>query len=213
MDTDADKPEKVDIPKKAIYRLSIYHRCLQKLKSTDQETVSSTTLAKAAGVTPSQLRRDLGYFGQFGTRGLGYPVDNLITTIREALGRERLQPVILVGAGNLGSALLRYPGFQKGGFEVVAAFDTRPEEARARTLEIPVHDVSEMEDFIFRNEVKLAILCVPVGFAQEVVNRLVACGIQGILNFSAIMLEVPADVTVNNVDLAMELEHLGYFIR
>ena len=210
MDSDLDR---ADIPKKAIYRLSIYHRCLQKLKDNGQETVSSTTLAKAAGVTPSQLRKDLGYFGQFGTRGLGYPVENLIATIREALGRERLQPVILVGAGNLGSALLRYQGFQKGGFELVAAFDARPEEARARALEIPVHDVSELEPFVFKNEVKLAILCVPVGFAQEVVNRLVACGIQGILNFSSIMLEVPADVTVNNVDLAMELEHLGYFIR
>lgn len=213
MEAEPDRPEKVDIPKKAIYRLSIYHRCLQKLNVTGQETVSSTTLAKAAGVSPSQLRRDLGYFGQFGTRGLGYPVDSLITTIREALGRENLQPVILVGAGNLGSALLRYQGFQKEGFEVVAAFDAKPEEARARALEIPVHDVSELQEFILENQVKLAILCVPISSAQETVNRLIRYGIQGVLNFSPVMLEVPADVTVNNVDLAMELEHLGYFIR
>ncbi|WP_386819852.1 redox-sensing transcriptional repressor Rex [Luteolibacter algae] len=213
VDEESEKPERLDIPKKAIYRLSIYHRCLQKLKDNGQDTVSSTTLAKAAGVKPAQLRRDIGYFGQFGTRGLGYPVDGLIATIREALGREHLQPVILVGAGNLGSALLRYHGFQKEGFEVIAAFDARPDEARARTLNIPVHDVTELENFIFNNDVKLAILCVPIGFAQEVVNRLVASGIQGILNFSPIMLEVPADVTVNNVDLALELEHLGYFIR
>lgn len=213
VEEDIPKTEKTDIPKKAIYRLSIYHRCLQKLSANGQDTVSSTTLAKAAGVTPSQLRRDLGYFGQFGTRGLGYPVDGLITTIREALGREHLQPVILVGAGNLGSALLRYQGFQKEGFEVVAAFDARPDEARARALAIPVHDVSDLESFVIAREVKLAILCVPIGTAQEVVNRLVACGIQGILNFSPIMLEVPAEVTVNNVDLALELEHLGYFIR
>lgn len=213
MDQLPEKNDRVDIPKKAIYRLSIYHRCLQKLNDSGQKTVSSTTLAKIAGVKPAQLRRDLGYFGQFGTRGLGYPVDGLIATIREALGREHLQPVILVGAGNLGSALLRYHGFQKEGFEVVAAFDARPEEARARELKIPVHDVSQMENFILENEVKLAILCVPVGFAQEVVNRLVATGIQGILNFSPLMLEVPEDVTVNNVDLALELEHLGYFIR
>ena len=162
---------------------------------------------------PSQLRKDLGYFGQFGTRGLGYPVDGLISTIREALGREHLQPVILVGAGNLGTALLRYQGFQKEGYEVIAAFDAKPEEARARALEIPVHDVSELEDFVTEHEVKLAILCVPIDKAQEVVNRLVSCGIQGILNFSSIMLEVPTEVTVNNVDLALELEHLGYFIR
>lgn len=207
------KTDKTDIPKKAIYRLSIYHRCLQKLSANGQDTVSSTTLAKAAGVTPSQLRKDLGYFGQFGTRGLGYPVDGLITTIREALGREHLQPVILVGAGNLGSALLRYQGFQKEGFEVIAAFDEKPEEARARALSIPVHDVANLEAFVAEHGVKLVILCVPVGKAQEVVNRLVACGIQGILNFSPLMLEVPVEVTVNNVDLALELEHLGYFIR
>jgi redox-sensing transcriptional repressor len=210
---DEETHDKADIPKKAIYRLSIYHRCLQKLSANGQETVSSTTLAKAAGVKPAQLRRDLGYFGQFGTRGLGYPVEGLISTIREGLGREHLQPVILVGAGNLGSALLRYQGFHKEGFEVVAAFDERPDEARARALEIPVHDASQLETFIEENGVKLAILCVPVGSAQEVVNRLIAAGIQGILNFSPIMLEVPGEVTVNNVDLALELEHLGYFIR
>lgn len=213
MDSPTDKNEKVDLPKKAIYRLSIYLRCLQKLIDSAQKTVSSTTLAKAAGVKPAQLRRDLGYLGQIGTRGLGYPVSSLIATIREALGRQQLQPVILVGAGNLGSALLRYQGFQKEGFEVVAAFDAKPDEARARELKIPVHGISEIESFIEQNQVKLAILCVPIGYAQEVVNRLVSCGIQGILNFSPIMLEVPVDVTVNNVDLALELEHLSYFIR
>lgn len=209
----SDKTDKIDIPKKAIYRLSIYHRCLQKLKDNGVETVSSTTLAKAAGVKPSQLRKDLAYFGQFGTRGLGYPVDVLSNTIRETLGREHLQPVILIGVGNLGSALLHYQGFEREGFEVVAAFDANPEAARARGVHVPVLPDSDLEEFIDRESVKLAILCVPAEFAQSVVNRLVVAGIQGILNFSPIVLEVPADVTVNNVDLALELEHLGYFIR
>jgi redox-sensing transcriptional repressor len=209
----SDKPEKIDIPKKAIYRLSIYYRCLQKLHDNSVETVSSTTLARAAGVKPAQLRKDLAYFGQFGTRGLGYPVEVLSTTIREALGREHLQPVILVGAGNLGSALLRYHGFEKEGFEVIAAFDANPDAARARGVSLPVHPVNELEPFIAKKSVKLAILCVPVEFAQAVVNRLVAAGIQGVLNFSPIVLEVSPDVTVNNVDLALELEHLSYFIR
>lgn len=211
-----DSPErigKIDIPKKAIYRLSIYHRCLQKLKDNGVDTVSSTTLARAAGVKPAQLRKDLAYFGQFGTRGLGYPVEILSTIIRETLGREHLQPVILIGVGNLGSALLRYQGFGREGFEVIAAFDTYPEAAIARGVEIPVHHNSELETFIEKESVKLAILCVPVESAQSVANRLVAAGIQGILNFSPIVLEVAPDVTVNNVDLALELEHLGYFIR
>lgn len=208
-----DKSCKIDIPKKAIYRLSIYHRCLQKLHDNGVDTVSSTTLARAAGVKPAQLRKDLAYFGQFGTRGLGYPVDILSTTIRETLGREQLQPVILVGAGNLGSALLRYHGFEKEGFEVVAAFDANPEASRARVSTVPVFPDSNLESFIAERSVKLAILCVPVEFAQSVVNRLVAAGIQGVLNFSPIVLEVTPDVTVNNVDLALELEHLSYFIR
>ncbi|MFT3991617.1 MAG: redox-sensing transcriptional repressor Rex [Luteolibacter sp.] len=211
-----DLPEKigkVDIPKKAIYRLSIYYRCLQKLESNGVETVSSTTLARAAGVKPAQLRKDLAYFGQFGTRGLGYPVTQLASIIRETLGREHLQPVVLVGAGNLGAALIRYQGFEKEGYEVVAAFDAHPEEAKTRGIAIPVLSAGELENFITERAVKLAILCVPVEFAQSVVNRLVSAGIQGILNFSPIVLEVPADVTVNNVDLALELEHLGYYIR
>ncbi|MDP4624945.1 MAG: redox-sensing transcriptional repressor Rex [Akkermansiaceae bacterium] len=213
MDSEENKTQRPDIPKKAIYRISIYHRCLRKFRDTGQETVSSTLLAKAAGVTPSQLRKDLGYFGQFGTRGLGYPVAGLILTIRMALGREQLQPVILVGAGNLGSALLRYQGFQKEGFEVVAAFDTEPESARAKVLKIPVHGMDQLVSFVSEKEIKIAILCVPATSAQEVTNQLVAAGIQGILNFSATMLEVPEEVTVNHVDLAMELEHLGYFIK
>ena len=205
--------DKIDIPKKAIYRLSIYYRCLQRLKENDVETVSSDALARAAGVKPSQLRKDLAYFGQFGTRGLGYPVEALATTIRETLGRERLQPVVLIGAGNLGSALLRYQGFQKEGFEVVAAFDANPDSARTRVVSIPVFPESELDSFVREHSIKLAILCVPAEFAQSVVNRLVVGGVQGILNFSPLLLEVPADVTVNNVDLALELEHLSYFIR
>ncbi len=208
-----EKSGKIDIPKKAIYRLSIYHRSLQKLHDNGVDTVSSTTLARAAGVKPSQLRKDLAYFGQFGTRGLGYPVDILSSIIRETLGREHLQPVILVGAGNLGSALLRYHGFEKEGFEVVAAFDANPEATRARGVTIPVFSDSELETFVSEKSIKLAILCVPVEFAQSVVNRLVTAGIQGVLNFSPIVLEVSPDVTVNNVDLALELEHLSYFIR
>lgn len=205
--------DKVDIPKKAIYRLSIYHRCLQRLKDNGVETVSSTALARAAGVKPAQLRKDLAYFGQFGTRGLGYPVDALSAVIRETLGRQRLQPVVLIGAGNLGSALLRYPGFQKEGFEVVAAFDANPDAARARGVVIPVLTDTDLDPFVHEHSIKLAILCVPAEFAQSIANRLVAAGVQGILNFSPILLEVPADVTVNNVDLALELEHLSYFIR
>jgi redox-sensing transcriptional repressor len=205
--------EKNAIPKKVIYRLSTYHRCLQRLADNGIETVSSGTLAKAAGVNSSQLRKDITYLGQWGTRGLGYPVETLASALRDALRQEKLQPVILVGAGNLGSALLRYQGFQKEGFEVVAAFDADPAAARKRGVNVPLFLEEEMETFLLENPVRLAILCVPAEFAQGVANRLVRAGIQGILNFSPAVLEVPKEIVVNSVDLASELENLSYFIR
>ncbi|MEO1836471.1 MAG: redox-sensing transcriptional repressor Rex [Akkermansiaceae bacterium] len=204
--------EKLEIPKKAIYRLSIYQRCLSKLLENGKKTVSSSALAGAAGVKSAQLRKDLTYFGQFGTRGLGYSVEELRDAIREVLGREQLQPVILVGAGNLGSALLRYRGFEREGFEVVAAFDAVPDTVVKRGISLPVHDLEDVGRFISENHVKLAILCVPAEAAQEAANELVAAGVQGILNFSPSVLQVPEAVTVNSVDLALELENLSYFV-
>lgn len=202
---------RIDIPRKSIYRLSIYQRCLSKLRENDVDTVSSEALAKAAGVKPTQLRKDLAYFGQFGTRGLGYNVDILSNTISEVLGHNRLQPVILVGVGNLGSALLRYGGFRKEGFEVVAAFDLAPKAQP--DLSIPILNMTDLGTFIRSHQVKMAILAVPAVAAQNVTNQMVSAGIQAILNFSPSVLDVPENVVVNSVDLAVELENLSYFIR
>jgi redox-sensing transcriptional repressor len=203
----SDKP---DVPRKTVYRLSIYQRCLRRLRENKVETVSSEALAKAAGVTPSQLRKDLAIFGNFGTRGLGYNVEALSATIGETLGTTRLQPVILVGVGNLGAALLRYSGFNKEGFEIVAAFDAEPSRSHPKVTVYPMKNLGE---FIAAHAVKLAILAIPASVAQQVVNELVAAGIQAILNFAPVVLEVPENVVVNNVDLAVELENLSYFIR
>lgn len=205
--------EKAPLPKKVIYRLSTYHRCLQRLADNGFETVSSSTLAKAAGVNSSQLRKDIAYLGQWGTRGLGYPISTLVTALRDALRQEKLRPVVLVGAGNLGSALLRYQGFQKEGFEVIAAFDSDISAAAARGIKVPLHHDAEIESFVTSHGVKLAILCVPAEYAQGVTNTLVRAGVQGILNFSPAIIEVPTEVVVNHVDLASELENLSYFIR
>lgn len=203
---------RTDIPRKSIYRLSIYQRCLQRLRENDVDTVSSAALARAAGVKSTQLRKDLGYFGPLGTRGLGYNVETLSKTIGEVLGRTKLQPVILVGVGNLGSALLRYSGFRKEGFEVVSAFDIAA-KSRVAAGGIPVRSMDQMSNFIKEHKVKMAILTVPVSGAQGVVNEMVAAGIQAILNFSPTVLDVPEHVVVNSVDLAVELENLSYFIR
>jgi redox-sensing transcriptional repressor len=204
---------KLEIPRKTVYRLSIYQRCLNRLKDNHIETVSSEALAKAAGVKSTQLRKDLTYFGQFGTRGLGYNVAGLSGAIGDVLGSSKLQPVILVGVGNLGAALLRYGGFQKEGFEIVAAFDTKPDVRRVKGVKTPLLDAAQLSSFIRDQQIKMAILTVPATHAQEVVNLMVESGIQAILNFSPVVLEVPKHIVVNNVDLAVELENLSYFIR
>ncbi|RFC43224.1 MAG: redox-sensing transcriptional repressor [Verrucomicrobia bacterium] len=200
-------------PRKTIYRLSIYQRCLSRLRANSVDTVSSEALAKAAGVKPTQLRKDLAYFGQFGTRGIGYSVSMLSNFLDDVLGTTKLQPVILIGVGNLGAALLRYDGFRKEGFEITAAFDLAPESANARNVPFAIRAAKEMPVYVREHHVKMAILAIPSNSAQSVVNEAVDAGIQAILNFSPTVLQVPSHVIVNSVDLAVELENLSYFIR
>src|SRR5205809_7717889 len=195
------KPTKAEIPRKAVYRLSVYLRCLQRLRTNDIRTVSSEALAKAARVKSTQLRKDLTYFGQFGTRGLGYDVEQLSKMISDLLGTTSLQPVILVGVGNLGLALLSYRGFEQEGFEIVAAFDVDPERRREKTVTQPIHSMDKLSGFVRDRGARMAILTVPAVVAQEVANQLVEAGITGILNFSPIVLQVPEEVMVNNVNL------------
>ena len=206
------KPQRADIPRKTVYRLSIYTRCLQRLKENGIKTVSSEALAGAAGVKSPQLRKDLTYFGQFGTRGLGYDVEQLIRMISDLLGTSHLQPVVLVGVGNLGRALLSYKGFAKEGFGIVAAFDVVTERQKDKRVTQPVYSMDELKGFVSRNTVRMAILCVPPQEAQEVVNELVEAGVTGVMNFAPTVLQVPDEVTVNNVNLAIELENLSYFV-
>ncbi|MBU6411085.1 MAG: redox-sensing transcriptional repressor Rex [Verrucomicrobiota bacterium] len=202
-----------DIPRKTIYRLSIYSRCLARLRENGIGTVSSEALAKAAGVKPTQLRKDLAYFGTFGTRGLGYEVAELSKKICEELGTSRLQPVILVGVGHLGLALLSYRGFEKEGFEIVAAFDADPQRERDKKAKQPIYGMDKLAALVREQNIKMAILTVPAAAAQEVANHLVAAGITGILNFAPIVISLPEEVMVNNVNLAIELENLSYFTQ
>jgi redox-sensing transcriptional repressor len=208
-----EKNSRLEIPRKAVYRLSVYFHGLQRLKSNGIQTVSSEALAKAAGVKPTQLRKDLTYFGQFGTRGLGYDVEQLSKMISDLLGTTRLQPVVLVGVGNLGLALISYRGFAREGFEIVGAFDMDTTRKRGKTLPLPIEGMDKLAGVIARHGVKMAILTVPASAAQEVANSLMQMGITGILNFAPIVLDAPGEVTVNNVNLAIELENLSYFVQ
>ena len=207
------KTARPEIPRKTIYRLSIYLRCLQRLKSNAIRTVSSEALAKVAAVKSTQLRKDMTYFGQFGTRGLGYDVEQLTQMISDLLGTNSLQPVILVGVGNLGMALLSYRGFAQEGFEIIAAFDIDVDRKRDKKNNRPIYPMERLAEIVRERRVKMAILAVPASAAQEVTNTLVATGVTGILNFAPMVLSVPEDVMVNNVNLAIELENLSYFIQ
>jgi redox-sensing transcriptional repressor len=207
------KPDRPQIPRKTIYRLSTYLRCLARLNDNRIQTVSSEVLAKVAGVKPTQLRKDLAYFGQFGTRGLGYDVAELSRMIADELGTTSLQPVILAGVGNLGMALLSYRGFEREGFELVAGFDVDPGRRRDKKIAQPIFGMEELSGFVQKRGVRMAILTVPAAAAQEVAHQLVEAGITGILSFSPIVLSLPEEVMVNNVNLAIELENLSYFIH
>lgn len=200
-----------EIPRKTVYRLSLYLRCLGLMVANRESIVSSAALASVAGVQPAQLRKDLAYCGPLGKRGTGYEVVLLRNRLEEILGRASLQPVVLVGVGNLGQALLRYKGFAKEGFEIVAAFDLKPRKTpRGR---IPVQAMEKLNSSIRRHEIRMAILCVPGEAAQRVAEELVGAGIHAILNFSPTVLQLPETVAVNTVNLAIELENLSYFAR
>ena len=207
------KNHRPEIPRKTVYRLSIYNRCLQRLAANGIKTVSSEALARAAGVKSPQLRKDLTYFGQFGTRGLGYDVEQLSQMIVDLLGTNSLQPVVLVGVGNLGRALLSYRGFLKEGFEVVAAFDIDAGRAASKETSRDVLPMERLEPVVREAGVRMAIICVPPEEAPEVANDLVEAGVTGIMNFAPTVLQVPEEVMVNNVNLAIELENLSYFIQ
>lgn len=205
--------QKIDIPRKTVYRLSLYQRCLNRLREDGEETVSSDDLARAAGVKPTQLRKDLAHIGQFGTRGLGYSVTTLCDAISGVMGMTVPQPIVLVGVGNLGSALLRYGGFHKEGFEIIAAFDADPVHAKASRdqVGVPIHDVRDLGAYVSQYDVRMAIIAVPESAGQEVADILVASGVQAILNFSPTVLKLPDEVVVNQVDLAAELRSLSFF--
>ena len=199
------------IPKRTVYRLSVYLRCLEQLGENGVGTVSSTALAQAAGVKPTQLRKDLTFFGHFGTRGLGYDVEKLRDKISDVLGRKQLQPVVLVGVGHLGSALLAYKGFEKEGFEIVAGFDVDVKRQRRKTFPQPILHLDRLENFVRRHRIKMGVVTVPPSAAQDVANRLIGAGVAAILNFAPVVLRVPSNVVVSNVNLAIELENLSYF--
>jgi redox-sensing transcriptional repressor len=200
------------VPKAVVSRLSLYLRELQHLQRDGKETTSSTQLGTLLGFTDAQVRKDLAYFGQFGYPGIGYRCEELIQAIKQILGTNQAWPLALVGLGNLGRALLGYGGFGHQGFRIAAAFDSDPRKVGTVIDGITVYPLTQLAELIAQQGIKLAILAVPSDAAQGVADRLVAAGIEGILNFAPVTLALPREVEIIGVDLAIELEQLSFAV-
>jgi redox-sensing transcriptional repressor len=200
------------IPATGVGRLSIYLRTIEKLKQAKMHTVSSSQLAKQSGVNPAQVRKDLTYFGQFGKRGAGYSIDSLIKNLKRILGVNRNWDIVLVGAGNLGSALLAYPGFKKEGFKISAAFDNNLLKVGKRFERIQIQDIETIDEFLKKEKIRIGIIATPAKEAQDVADRLIRGGVKAILNFAPITISAPRGVKVMDVDLTVCLESLAFYL-
>jgi len=199
------------IPNETIRRLPIYLRGLAMLAQQGERSVSSGKLADFVSVPPFQIRKDFSYFGDFGTRGVGYDIANLSRQIKKILNLEPGHKAALVGVGNLGSAVLAYSGFRIYGFEVEAAFDNDPAKIGKKIGRVSVEDISKINT-LARRGIMMAIIAVPEQTAQQVADSLVAAGVKGILNFSPKRITVPKKVKVITIDFATDLARLPYYI-
>ena len=193
-----------------VRRLSAYLRFLEDFEARGLSTISSEELANRGGTTSAQVRKDLSFFGSFGKRGLGYSVPELAGRLREILGLSREWRVVIIGAGKIGAALAQYRGFRQRGFNILAAYDNSPDKIGRKLEGIPVRDMAQIERDIQREKPDIVVLTVPGEEAQKVVDRVVRAGVKAILNFAPTQLQAPADVTVKNVNMAMELEGLSF---
>ncbi|OHB84288.1 MAG: redox-sensing transcriptional repressor Rex [Planctomycetes bacterium RBG_19FT_COMBO_48_8] len=193
-----------------IVRLFRYRNVARRLKSLKYIRVFSENLADAVGVTSAQVRKDFSLFGVSGNRRGGYNVEEVIKQIEMVLGKGKLQKVILVGFGNIGRSLLRYPGFKKDGIKIAAAFDIDPAKV-SREGHIPVLPLSEMGNYVDNNKIQIGIITVPDYAAQQVFELMKSAGIKGILNFAPICLQESEECIVNNINLETELESIIYY--
>ena len=198
------------VSESTVGRLSLYLRLLTELEREGVATLSSEDLARRCGTTAAQVRKDLSFFGTFGKRGLGYSVPELVAALRSILGLSQRWRVALVGAGRIGLALIGYEDFRRQGFFIEAAFDADPTKIGEVRHGVTIRAVSELQESLVRDAIDIVIIAVPAEAAQGVVDRVVAAGVKAILNFAPAKLDVPPDVALKSVNMAMELEALSY---
>jgi redox-sensing transcriptional repressor len=221
------------VPDPAVRRLSLYLRQLESFNRQQRKTVSSKQLGESLGLTDAQIRKDFAYFGQFGHPGIGYKVGELIAQMRRILGTDKIWNVLLVGAGNLGRALMAYNGFEAKGFRLVAVFDADPNKIGKRQgpfaitpansvssatsgdekRTFVIQPLSELKATVDKHGIRLAMLAVPADSAQDVADTVAEAGVRGILNFAPVSITVPRNVALNAVDLAVQLEQLSFQVN
>ena len=204
--------EPVKVPEPTLARLSRYLRCLRQLASEGVKTVSSAQMEQKLGVLSAQIRKDLSYFGEFGKAGIGYDVQHLLDRLTEIMQLDREQRAVIVGAGNLGSALAGYTGFSRSPFRIVGIFDNNFSKIGRMIWNLEILDVDRLPEMNQELDANIAIICVPADAAQEVADLLVKARIRAILNFAPAQVSTPPHVTVRNVDFLRELEILSYHI-
>jgi redox-sensing transcriptional repressor len=198
------------IPEATVMRLSIYSRYLHQLKGENVETISSGEIAHGVGVSSAQVRKDLAYFGEFGTRGVGYKVQELYGHLMKILGLDRNWNIIIIGAGKLGSALALYQGFADRGFHISAILDIDPERIGNKLGELKIEKLELLDEKVKGSNASIGVVTVPAEVAQDVTDKLVNAGVTAILNFSPRVLRVPNDIILRNVDLSVNLEVLSF---
>lgn len=194
-------------------RLPLYYRYFEKLHILGIQRVSSTQLSKELQIDSATIRRDLSHLGDLGRKGYGYNVNYLFNFLREFLKHDIQTNVVIIGAGNLGRAIMQYDYYRSRNMNIVAAFDTNPTFINNELSGVPIYSVERLEEIITTYEVDVAILTVPADAAQEIADRLAVTGIKGILNLTPIILSVPENIVTHNVDLTLEIQTLIYYIN
>lgn len=203
----------LEIPDVVIDRLPVYVRALDTLQDEGREVVNSQELGERLGVTPAQIRKDLSYFGRFGKQGRGYSVGRLREELRQILGLTREWPIVLVGVGKLGRAILGYGGFAPQGFRIIEAFDADPKIVGIKLNALVVKSVDTLPQELRKSKVQMAIVAVPATTAQRVIDILVANGVKAILNYAPIAAHVPPSVHIKDIDPVLALQSMTFYVK
>ncbi|MDO9556434.1 MAG: redox-sensing transcriptional repressor Rex [Coriobacteriia bacterium] len=204
--------ERTQIPETTIHRLPVYLRCLLQAQQDRMPVISSVGIAEMAGTNAAQVRKDLSYLGELGTRGIGYDVEALIEHISKSLGITGLRRVAIVGYGRLGGALKSYTGFSDRGFDIIAVFDADPAKIGTDADGVIIRSTDELETVLAENRVEIVVMATPAGVTQELADRVTGAGIKAILNLAPVRLHVPDGVAVRQVCMSTDLQILSFYL-